>query len=343
MLQRTTLYDIARMANVSLDIVERVALGHQDVPNDIRTRVLTVMKLVETFGLTTKSSAEQRTIAVIVPGQVIDDYVGMVVQGIQETASRYNFTLTLNVQTPTRVDRLDTLFGESAEGAVAGVIAVVPYNFAQVIGLCDQHQLPYVLIDYQGTEPLDQALTVEVGNYDAMQQVVQHLIALGHRRIAFITGWLEHGSARQRFESYLDTLAQAGIPYDPALVIEGNWLHQAAYEATTALLHNGSEPPTAIVASNDLSAFGAMQAIKEAGYIVGEHISVTGFDDISMAAIVSPSLTTVRQPSYQLGEVAVEMLVKRLQGEPVLMPHVRLETEFIVRESTGPAPGAHRA
>ncbi|MCC6802942.1 MAG: substrate-binding domain-containing protein, partial [Anaerolineae bacterium] len=134
----------------------------------------------------------------------------------------------------------------------------------------------------------------------------------------------------------VNSVAQAavGIAYDPDLVREGNWLHENGFEHTQALL-DLEQPPTAIVASNDLMAFGAIQAAHERGLHVGADLSVTGFDDIDMAALVTPSLTTMRQPMAQMGEAAVDLLVRRIDGEPIDEPHLCLDTELIVRDSTG--------
>jgi len=213
------------------------------------------------------------------------------------------------------------------------MILVVPSNYDLLLDLCQRYQRPYVLVDYQDASDLGDALTVEVNNRQSIVNVMDHLFDLGHRRIGFITGNRVHASAQQRLQGYLDALEDAGIAYDEALVGEGNWMHPRAYDVAQNLL-NLDDPPTAIVASNDLSAFGAMQAARGLGLEVGSDVSITGFDDIGMASTVTPTLTTVRQPMLQMGHVAAEMLLKASEGQPLDQRHVQLDTELIIRQST---------
>jgi DNA-binding LacI/PurR family transcriptional regulator len=322
------------MANAPIADVEKVVYGQHDVADDVRARVQNALRLIDSFRLSSNAPSTQRSIGVVVPGQIIDDYVGAVVEGAMAACERYDHALLINVQNPSHGDSLLELVSDSGAD---GVIAVVPYNYDYLIDLCHRYERPYVLVDHQGDESTINALTVESKNREAIMTVMRHLMDLGHRRIAFITGRLVHASAQQRLQGYRDALKETGISYDPNLVVEGDWQHPAAYELTQQLLRL-SDPPTAIVGSNDLSAFGAMQAVEEAGLVVGEQVSITGFDDISMASIVTPALTTVRQPARQMGETAIEMLIKRLNGEPIMEMHVRLDTEFIIRASTGRAP-----
>jgi DNA-binding LacI/PurR family transcriptional regulator len=118
------------------------------------------------------------------------------------------------------------------------------------------------------------------------------------------------------------------------MIVEGDWQIQSGYTATQALLALNPRP-TAMVASNDLMAFGALRAARERGLNIGSDISITGFDDIEMAATVTPPLTTVRQPTARIGEMAVDLLDKHLRGEKIDEQHVQLDTELIVRQSTG--------
>jgi LacI family transcriptional regulator len=214
------------------------------------------------------------------------------------------------------------------------VISVVPYNYERLIELCRFYQREYVLVDYQDEGDIRDVPSVEADNRQSIMGVMRHLFDLGHRRIGFITGDLKMISARQRLQGYKDALKATGIRYDPALVGTGDWLHTRAYTVAKALLQL-NPPPTAIVGSNDFSAFGAMQAAHQLGLEVGRDVSITGFDDIRMASTVTPALTTVRQPMYVMGVTAVEMLIKRMNGEPIPNLHVRLPTTLVIRESTG--------
>jgi LacI family transcriptional regulator len=143
--------------------------------------------------------------------------------------------------------------------------------------------------------------------------------------------------SRDRLEGYRDGLAEVGLPFDAELVREGDFLQLTGFAHTQSLLQL-ENPPTAIFASNDVMAFGAMDAAKAAGLTIGQDISIVGFDDIFMASQTYPSLTTVRQPMAEMGETAVDMLVALLQGRTVLTLRRELPTELIVRASTGQAP-----
>lgn len=333
MLPQSTLYAVAQMASVSLEEVINVVLEQNIVSDDIRSRVLTAMKLHESFRGNAAVQVMQHRIAAIVPGQIIDDYMGTIVQGATAAAKANGYDLLIHVQNPNREDDIELLMRDAN---IDGVIAVVPVGFEDVAGIFSDGSRPYVFVDYRGDVPVDGALIIEAENRLSIINVMRYLFELGHTRIGFITGKPTYASARQRLEGYQAALDEAGIPYDERLIVEGSWEHQSGYTQTKQLL-SLADHPTAIVASNDFTAFGAIQAATELGFVVGENMSITGFDDINMAAVVSPSLTTVRQPTRLMGSLAVEMLIKRLNGEPIEEPHVRLPTELIIRNSTGKA------
>jgi LacI family transcriptional regulator len=143
--------------------------------------------------------------------------------------------------------------------------------------------------------------------------------------------------SHDRLQGYRDVLAEVGLPFDSELVREGDFSQPVGFQETQALLRL-QEPPTAIFASNDLMAFGAMDAVKAAGLTIGHTISIVGFDDIFMASQTYPSLTTIRQPMGDMGETALELLITLLEGRTALNLRRELPTELIIRESTGRAP-----
>jgi LacI family transcriptional regulator len=272
------------------------------------------------------------TIGIVIPGVLANDYLGEVFRGAADTIKQHRAALTVNIQNPTRHDDLDHFLR-----ACDGVVTIVPYDYRRVLEYCRKYQREYVQVDYLAEEDAESVPTVQTKNREAIQEVMQHILSLGHRRIGFITGRPEHASARQRLQGYRDSLQAAGIQHDPTLVRDGDWTRSQGYAAAKELLQL-EQPPTAIVASCDQSALGAMQAAHEFGLEIGRQLSVTGFDDIKIAATVSPPLTTVRQPMYDMGKTAAEMLFMRLAGETLPELHVRLDTELIIRQSTAPAP-----
>jgi LacI family transcriptional regulator len=189
-----------------------------------------------------------------------------------------------------------------------------------------------VIIDHHDHTEDEPAITAT--NRKGMRDAMRHLLALGHTRIGFITGRMDIGCSTERLKGYQDGLSEVGIPYDPTLVLEGDFEQETGFMQGRALLAINPRP-TAIIASNDDMALGVMDAIKDAGLRVGKDISVVGFDDIPMAAKVYPALTTVRQPMREMGESAMELLITLLQGQKPLALQRELATELIVRDSTG--------
>ena len=274
------------------------------------------------------------TIGVVIQGVIIHDYLGEVFRGVADTAKQYGYSLITNIQNQRRHDSLHHLL---APGVCNGVVVVLPYNADEVMDQIRASGHECVLIDYARDEDTQRFPTILSTNREGILSVMQHLFALGHTRIGFISGGQESVSGRERLASYREALQTAGIDYDPALVGTGNWMQQTSYTVAKALMQL-PEPPTAIAASCDASALGAIQAARELGLEIGTQISITGFDNIRISSSTTPPLTTINQQIYQLGQTAVEMLDKLLNGETLPERHIRLPTELVVRQSSGLAP-----
>ena len=169
------------------------------------------------------------------------------------------------------------------------------------------------------------------------KQATEHLLELGHRRIAAITG--NHGwtATEERLHGFRAALASAGIIPDPELIVEANWEISGGFDAAERLLALPYRP-TAIFAFNDNLAIGALQAARSARLRVPDDLSIVGFDDSEQAQIVTPTLTTVRQPLQELGRIGIGLLLRLMEGTRVEALRVELATKLIVRESTAP-PG----
>lgn len=277
--------------------------------------------------------AQMRKLGVVIPSIVQKDYSGELYRGITDAALQHRCTLVTSIQNARRQDDLSILWGK---GGCDGIVLAAPYNYEHIIQQCHAHQCECVLIEYAG-DPYERIYpTVSVTNCAGVRAAVQHVVELGHRRIGFITGRLQDSSAQQRLFGYRAALENAGIAFDPTLVAEGSWRVAENYRAAQALFRLDLKP-TAVVSSCDLGAFAVYQLAREHGMEVGRDISVVGFDDMPAAANGTPPLTTVRQPVYRVGQVAVETLLMRLDGEPLPQMNTQLATELIVRESTGRA------
>ena len=167
----------------------------------------------------------------------------------------------------------------------------------------------------------------------------EHLLDLGHRRIALLAGRADLESAKLREQGYREALAAAGVPGDDSLIRVGGYDADLSARAARELL-TGPERPTAVFAANDVTAIAAMKVALAMGLRVPEDLSVVGFDNIPEAAQCTPALTTVNQPIRTMGERSVELLIRLIRAEPVERTHLTLATELVVRGSTAPPPRA---
>jgi len=211
-----------------------------------------------------------------------------------------------------------------------GVIAILPLEFGY-LGELAAINIPVITIDHVGDTAEFPSVTTDC--LEGARTAMKYLIGLGHRRIAYIAGDERLASTRDRRQAYLETLSQYGLEADSSLIMPGDFTQRSGLEATNKLLLL-AKPPTAIFAANDLSAFGAIIAIKAAGLRVPDDISVIGFDDIPFAAEYSPALTTIRQPLHQIGRSAVSSLLEVIAETVPVSRQVVLPTELIVRAST---------
>ena len=327
-----TIADVAELAQVSKMSVSRVLNGQTGVSEKTRQRIL---QAVEELGY--EPSARSRVagsnlIALLIP-DITTTYMGEILRGVSGAAERLNYGLMLYTQgSVNHSQRTNYYLSLLNNVLVDGVLMVVPHDYEVLVHDIKEHDLTYVIVDHHngtGNEP-----SVTATNRKGMRDAMRHLLALGHRRIGFITGRMDIACSHDRLQGYREGLAEVGLPYDPELIREGDFMQPTGFRQTQSLLQL-PEPPTAIVASNDVMAFGVMDAAKAAGLAVGHDISIIGFDDIPMASQVYPALTTVRQPLAEMGENALDMLVTLLQGRTVLNPRQELPTELIIRQSTG--------
>jgi LacI family transcriptional regulator len=162
---------------------------------------------------------------------------------------------------------------------------------------------------------------------------VKHLRDLGHKRIAHIAGPLETTPAVERLRGFQRTMQSLGLAYFDELVTYGDYYYESGREAMTRLLQ-ADEPPTAVFAASDMMAMGAMRAIQAVGLTVPDDIAVVGFDDIQVAAVAHPPLTTVRQEKTELGTLAAETLLRRIESGEDADPHITLPVTLVARQST---------
>jgi LacI family transcriptional regulator len=336
--RRTTIRHIADQAGVSIATVSRVLNGREDVSDETRDLV---RRVIRENGYTANRSARGlsggRTglVGILVP-LVYPAYFAGILAGAAEALSERGLQIVLS---PTggehdrEVSVLDRLHGLSD-----GSLIILPEESSAELEQLLDSGYRFVVLD--PLMPLDERIpSVSAAHTSGADQAMRHLLDLGHRRIAQITGprgWL---ATEDRRRGYRAALAAAGILPDPALELEAVPEIGPGRDAAENLLAL-PEPPTAIFAFNDNIAIGALQAARGRGLRVPEDLSVVGFDDVEHATIVTPTLTTVRQPLAEMGRTGVSLLTRLLERQRFETLHVELATRLVVRESTAPPRAA---
>jgi LacI family transcriptional regulator len=312
--KRATIEDIARLAGVSRGTVSRVLNHRPDVDRETRARILRVIEeqgYVPSLTAAGLAGGRNRLIGMVVP-VFTWSILGDLVRGITEILNRTSYEpvlYTFNDEDLHR-DRRDIINRLLATQLTAGILAVYPGGLSdQLTELYDQG-VPVVVIDDQRKQVVPWVRADDVmGAYSAMV----HLIRLGHRRIAHIQGPAEYLVSHDRHEGYIRALQHAGIEPAPELVVEGDFLPQSGYAGAQRLFDLPPEQrPTAIFASADQMAYGVLRAAEERGISVPKDIALVGFDDDAPSAHVLPPLTTVRQPSYEMGQEGIKLLLALL-------------------------------
>jgi LacI family transcriptional regulator len=332
---RATIRDIARLAGVSIATVSRVLNDRPDVAPETRDAVLRHIKAHNfTSNRSARALSSGRTglIGLTVP-MVQADYFSSILAGASEALYEQEMRAVL-CTTLHEHEREVSLIERLIDGATDGAIILLPEESREELRALQAHGYPFVVVDPR--EPLDEGIpAVSAAHWAGAKAAVDHLLELGHRRIALITGPRGWASAEERLSGYQTALAAAGVLTSPELVADGDFKISGGRAAATALL-DLPEPPTAIFASNDNMAIGAIQVARELGLRVPEDLSIVGFDDSESAAIVTPALTTVRQPLAELGRIAVSLLSRLIEGQRVEALRIELATRLVVRDSTAP-------
>lgn len=332
--RQPSIKDIARLARVSHPTVSRALQNSPLVKAETAARI---RKIAEDTGYRASAVARglvtrrTKTIGLVVT-TVGDPFASEVVCGIEETANDHGYAVFL-ADSNADPEREKKVVREFAERRVDGILVTSSRVGALYLSLLKEMMVPIVLLNDQ--YPGEFVHSVMINNLDGMRAVMDHLIGLGHKRIAYIGAVNGYQTDTERFAAYREALQRAKIPIAAELVVHGDGLPITAKEVTERLLAL-SEPPTAICCYNDMTALGAMRAIRMRGLTIPNDISVTGFDDLFFAAYSEPPLTTVRQPMRKMGQLAMESLIKLMNSRRAV-PQVWVEPELVVRASTARA------
>lgn len=355
MAKKLTIEDIARLAGVSRTTVSRVLNRRPDVDRETRARVLRVIDehgYVPSITAAGLAGGRNRLIGMVLPTftwPIIADLLRGMSEILQQSA--YELVLYTFDDEKLNPDRRDIINRLLATQLTAGFLAVFPGRqlSAQLTELYQQG-VPVVVIDDQQEQAMP---WVRADNVTGAYSAVRHLTQLGHRRIAHIQGPREYLASHDRHQGYLRALEEAGIAPEPDLILEGDFLPPSGYARAKQLFDLPPEQrPTAIFASADQMAYGVLRAAEERNLSVPKDIALVGFDDDAPSAHVLPPLTTVRQPSFEMGREAIRILLALLAESadadsgadaspshpaPVSPQRIVLPTTLIVRASCGAA------
>jgi len=333
-----TQQDIANRLGVSVSTVSRALGGYTDIAPSTRQRVL---QAAQEMGYRPNVIARMLqkqctdTIGFVIPThgpRFSDPFFSELLAGIGNTAAKRDYDLLVSTRPPNTPEEMQT-YERFVEGRrVDGMLVVRTRKQDARISYLLERQFPFVAF---GRADLDAEFPyLDVDSKAGMRRLTQHLIDLGHRRIGYISAPLNLMFASHRLQGYKEALESNGIPFDETVVIVGALTERSGHAAGSDLLTR-REPPSAIIACNDLMGLGVISAAQSRGLTVGRDVAVAGFDDVPLSEHAHPPLTTVRQPIYEIGQRTCEMLIHLLQEEKTENSHVILQPTLVVRASCG--------
>ena len=326
-----TIAEIAAAAGVSVPTVSKVLNGRQGVSPHTRGQV---QKLLAEHGYERRRRVGQHTglVDFVISG-LDTQWATALLRGAQREAARLGVDLVVTttqgnpVGTP---DWLDHLAERGSDGVVLVVSRLLPAAQDELARL----NMAVVLVDPVGGG--DQAFASVAGaDWAGARDATDHLLGLGHRRIAMITGPIDQSCHQDRLDGYRTALQRAGLPFEESLVRYGNSLVDGGLKHGLDLLRS-AQPPTAIISGSDEQAYGVYQGARQCRIRIPDDLSVVGFDDVELCQWVSPQLTTVHQPLADMARVATRMVIDQSRGAATTPRRVELATSMVIRESTAP-------
>jgi LacI family transcriptional regulator len=332
-----TLRQLAKAAGCSVSTVSRAISNSEHPVNDAtRERILALAnELGYRPNVTARGLKTDRTFTIgLVVYNISSPFTPVLIRGIQEYLKQRDY-FSVIISTDWDPESEGEAVHQLVSRSIDGVIFVESWR-DETNNTLDLASKPYVYVyrlfdgDYTNSVLLD--------DLHGARLAVEHLVSLGHRRIAYING--PHGwvASKERLAGYQAVLAQYAIPFEPDLVGEGTWEVQSGYQASKEFLAL-AEHPTAIFAANDLMALGAIYGIQDAGLNVPNDIAIVGYDDRDFASFSNPTITTVCPPSYEMGQLAAQLILDRLENRVEIKDPIRVQGKLIVRESCGAAQG----
>ncbi|MGB9408006.1 MAG: LacI family DNA-binding transcriptional regulator [Terracidiphilus sp.] len=332
------IHTVARLANVSIATVSRTINNISTVNPKLAKRVWEIIRELDYLPNTQARSlvsGRSRLLGLIV-SEITNPFFPELIQGFEDVAVEQGYEILIGSTNydPERMKRcIRRMVERKAEG-----VAVMTFGIEEPLleQLADR-KVPLVFVDVGPERPGISLLKVDY--YHGIRQGVQHLAALGHRDIAFVTGPLRLHSAHSRLAAFHRALQECGITVDASRIVEGDHTMEGGMVAAEKLLA-GAKLPTAIMCSNDVTAIGVLHEAYRAGLRVPDELSVIGFDNIHITQMTIPPLTTIQMSCFELARAAVMALRAHVEGTPAPKREYPIETRLVVRESTGFPRGA---
>jgi DNA-binding LacI/PurR family transcriptional regulator len=333
-----TLAVVAREAGVSVPTASKVVNGREDVAPETRRRVTEALERLGYVRRPRFDASKAPGLVDLVVHSLDSSWSGAVLHGVEEAAYEAGLEVVVSAGlTRTRADRpergwLDKLVTRGSSGVLFNLAELTLSQYAWL----EQHRIPFVMID-PVHEPPPGVVSVGAANWQGGVTATEHLLSLGHERIAVIAGHRRKMCSSARVAGYRSALASAGVRHRPEYVRHGGFDQTVARLRMRELL-DLPKPPTAVFVCSDRMALGVYEALAERKLSVPDDISVVGFDDLPEARWVTPALTTVRQPLSEMAATALRLLVRLMDGDRLEGTRTELSTRLVERASTaGPA------
>jgi LacI family transcriptional regulator/LacI family repressor for deo operon, udp, cdd, tsx, nupC, and nupG len=326
-----SIYDIAKKARVAPSTVSRALEDHPRIGAETKKRIQQLAKEMGYVPSTVaKSLAANKTWTIgMVIASISDPFMGRVVEGVEQVAIGAGFNVFVSTSQNDR-QREMAVIETLQKRRVDGIIVIASHLFDQYPRFFGRSKVPIVIINEQ--EPWETMHFVTVDDVHAAQSAVEHLLALGHRRIGYVGVTNRPLSNQYRLKGYQDALKAVGIASDPALIFASDTIEDHAKRGEARLEPFLAAGATAVFCYNDTTAMGLLAACYKRGVSVPENLSIIGFDDIDMAAYTIPPLTTIRQPRFELGQRAMHMMLALLDGQEP--ENQMVPGELVVRQTT---------
>lgn len=341
--RRVTSQDVADRAGVSRTTVSLVLNEVQgiQISEETRRRVLEAAQFLDYVPEAAAQALASRRVGIIgliltrSPRHIASDtFLTQILDGLVEVVHEQGMRLLIDILETHH--QKETYLHLIRSKRIDGLILSGPRFDDAALKSLEADGFPTVLM---GSLPESGFYSVDVDNFNAAREAVDHLIRLGHKRIACITNApTSYTAAAERLRGYRRALEAAGLPYDHLLVRQGDFEPESGYQQMMKLLQTEyvqKEPFTAAFVASDVVAFGAKAAIREFNLKIPDDIALVGFDDVPFARYSDPPLTTVRLPAHDLGRTAGNQLIRIVMGEKFDTPRILLDTELIIRESCG--------